>query len=70
MNSELKQTIKNEIAHIIEDIKYEELMFNKVFKSNVEFQKSYLKLVWCENEENTSFKFCFQCNKVHYKFPK
>ena len=43
MNSELKQTIKNEIAHIIEDIKYEELMFNKVFKSNVEFQRAYEK---------------------------
>ena len=43
MNSELKQTIKNEIAHIIEDIKYEEFMFNKIFKTNVEFQKSYLK---------------------------
>lgn len=43
MNKELKQKIKNEVKEIIDEINYEEYLFNKVFHSNVEFQKSYFK---------------------------
>lgn len=43
MNKELKQKIKNEVKKIIDEVNYEEYMFNKVFHSNVEFQKSYYK---------------------------
>ena len=43
MNTELKQKIKNEIKEIINEIEYEEYAFNRVFHSNVEFQKSYYK---------------------------
>ncbi len=43
MNKELKQKIKIEIKNIVNEIEYEEYKFNKVFHSNVEFQKSYFK---------------------------
>ncbi len=43
MNKELKQKIKNEVKEIIDEINYEEYLFNRVFHSNVEFQKSYFK---------------------------
>ena len=43
MNPELKQKIKNEIKQTINEIEYEEYYFNKMFHSNVEFQKSYFK---------------------------
>lgn len=43
MSKELKQKIKNEVKEIIDEINYEEYLFNKVFHSNVEFQKSYFK---------------------------
>ena len=43
MNKELKKQIKNEIKNIINEIEYEEYSFNKIFHSNIEFQKSCLK---------------------------
>ena len=43
MKPELKQKIKAEVKRIIEEIEYEEYKFNRVFHSNVEFQKSYYK---------------------------
>lgn len=43
MDKQLKQKIKNEIKQIIDEIEYEEYMFNKVFHSNVQFEKSYFK---------------------------
>lgn len=43
MNKELKQEIKNDVEQIINSIEYEEYMFNKVFHSNIQFQKSYYK---------------------------
>ena len=49
MNKELKQKIKNEVKEIIDEINYEEYLFNRVFHSNVEFEKygkeAYLKYV-------------------------
>lgn len=43
MNTELKQKIKSEIKEIINEIEYEEYTFNRLFHSNIEFQKSYYK---------------------------
>jgi len=43
MDSELKQKIKIEVRSIIDEIEYEEYQFNKIFRSNIEFQKSYYK---------------------------
>ena len=43
MNTELKKQIKTEIKNIIDEIEYEEYSFNKLFHSNIEFQKSYFK---------------------------
>ena len=43
MNKELKKEIKTEIKNIINEIEYEEYSFNRLFHSNVEFQKSYFK---------------------------
>ncbi len=43
MNKDLRQKIKREIKEIINEIEYEEYKFNKIFHSNVEFQKSYFK---------------------------
>ena len=43
MNRKLKQEIKNEIKKIIFEIEYEEYKFNKMFHSNMQFQKSYFK---------------------------
>ena len=49
MNKELKQKIKNEVKEIIDEINYEEYLFNRVFHSNVEFQKSYFKFKYLKN---------------------
>ena len=43
MNKELKSIIKAEVKSIIEEIELEEAEFNRVFHSDVQFQKSYYK---------------------------
>ena len=43
MNKELKLTIKSEVKKIIEEIEYEEYQFNRIFHSDISFQKSYWK---------------------------
>lgn len=43
MDKQLKQKIKDEVKNIINEIEYEEYMFNKVFRSDIKFQKSYFK---------------------------
>ena len=43
MNKELKAIIKAEVKNIIEEIELEEKEFNRVFHSDVQFQKSYYK---------------------------
>lgn len=45
MDKELKLKIKSEIKNIIDEVEYEEYQFNKLFHSNVEFQKSYYKFL-------------------------
>lgn len=43
MNQVLKYEIKSDVRDIIAEIEYEEYMFNKIFKTNVTFKKSYEK---------------------------
>lgn len=43
MNKELKSTIKAEVKAIIAEIELEEAEFNRMFHSDVQFQKSYYK---------------------------
>lgn len=43
MDTQLKQKIKLEVQNIVDEIEYEEYQFNKIFHSNIEFQKSYYK---------------------------
>lgn len=43
MDKDLKINIKNEINRIINEIEYEEYCFNKIFRNNLSFQKSYYK---------------------------
>jgi len=43
MNKILKYEIQSDVRDIEAEIEYEEYMFNKVFKSNVTFKKSYEK---------------------------
>ena len=43
MDKELKLQIKSEVKQIVDEIEYEEEQFNRMFHSNVEFQKSYYK---------------------------
>ena len=43
MNKELKSIIKAEVKSIIEEIELEEAEFNRMFHSDVQFQKSYYK---------------------------
>ena len=45
MDKELKLKIKSEVKQIVEEIEYEEYQFNRLFRSNVEFQKSYYKFL-------------------------
>lgn len=45
MNKELKIAIKTEIKKIIDEIEIEENEFNRMFHSNIEFQKSYYKFL-------------------------
>lgn len=45
MDKELKLKIKSEIKQIVEEIEYEENQFNRLFHSNIEFQKSYYKFI-------------------------
>lgn len=45
MDKELKQTIKSEVKRIIDEIELEQSEFNYMFRSNVEFQKSYYKFL-------------------------
>jgi len=45
MDADLKLKIKSEIKQIIDEIEYEEYQFNRMFHSNVEFQKSYYKFL-------------------------
>ena len=45
MNKELKLQIKSEIKQIVDEIEYEENQFNRMFHSNVEFQRSYWKFL-------------------------
>ena len=43
MNKELKNAIKTEVKNIVEEIELEESEFNRMFHSNVQFQRSYYK---------------------------
>ncbi len=43
MKSLLKYEIKSDIRDILAEIDYEQYMFNKIFKTDVVFKKSYLK---------------------------
>ena len=45
MDKELKLKIKAEVKQIIEEIEFEEYQFNRVFHSNIEFQKAYYKFL-------------------------
>ena len=45
MDKELKLQIKSEVKQIVDEIEYEEEQFNRMFHSNVEFQKSYYKFL-------------------------
>lgn len=43
MNKELKAIIKAEVKSIVNEIELEETEFNRMFHSNVQFQRSYYK---------------------------
>ncbi len=45
MDKKLKLQIKSEVKQIVDEIEYEENQFNRMFHSNVEFQKSYYKFL-------------------------
>lgn len=62
----LKQEIKLKIKKIIEDIEYEEYTFNKMFHSDVIFQRSYYKF----SEIYTKYGKDAYLKYVPYKYRK
>lgn len=45
MDKELKNKIKLEVKQIAEEVEFEEDEFNRMFRSNIEFQKSYIRFL-------------------------